>query len=144
MFGHRSFLMLGGDSPADIRSLTKGGYEILDCRFSLEQGMHKEGKVSTRVYASAVEIVLSQFPTDEILEWGIKNRKYKDGMIVLLDANNIPVEKIIFKNAACTRLMLSYIQTGKSYASVKMMIQPEELLLGTSNDIFFTNEWTDY
>jgi hypothetical protein len=28
MFGHRSFLMLGGGSPADIRSLTKGGYEL--------------------------------------------------------------------------------------------------------------------
>jgi hypothetical protein len=31
MFGHRSFLMLGGGGiPADIKSLTEGGYEIKD------------------------------------------------------------------------------------------------------------------
>jgi hypothetical protein len=113
--------MFGGDSPADIKSLTEGGYEILRCNFSIEQGFQKNGKVSTRVYTSAIEVVLSQFPTKELLEWGINARNYKDGMIVLLDAENIPLEKIIFKNAACARLELNYIKTGKSYASVNMM-----------------------
>jgi hypothetical protein len=141
MFGHRSFLVLGGDSPADIKSLTEGGYEILKCDFSIEQGIQKNGKVSTRVFTSAIEVILSQFPTEELLQWGINTRSYKDGMIVLLDAENAPIEKIIFKHAACTRLELDFIQKGESYTSVNMMIQPEQLLLGTGNDITLTNEW---
>ena len=141
MFGHRSFLMLGGDSSADIRSLENEGYEILKCSFSLEQGTQMNAKVSTRVYVIAIEVTLSQFPKKELLEWGINARNYKDGMIVLLDAENVSVEKIIFKNAACIRLELDYIQQGASYTSIHMMIQPEQLLLGTGNDITFTNEW---
>ena len=39
MHGHRSFLILGGDSPADILSLTEGGYEISNYTYSFEQGM---------------------------------------------------------------------------------------------------------
>ena len=140
MYGNRSFLIIG-EGTADIKSLINSGYEILRCCFSLEQGTQRNCKVSSRVYTSAIEVVLSQFPSKEILEWGMGNRKYIDGMIVLLDAENIPLEKIIFRNAACTRLELDYIQKGESYTSVNMMIQPEHLLLGSSNDITITNEW---
>jgi hypothetical protein len=37
MFGHRSFLVLGGGSPADIVSLIKGGYEISIVGFPLNK-----------------------------------------------------------------------------------------------------------
>jgi hypothetical protein len=36
MHGHKSFLILGGNTAADIVSLIEGGYEILDCAFSFE------------------------------------------------------------------------------------------------------------
>ena len=141
MFGNRSFLVLG-DSPADIQSLESRGYELLKCNFTIEQGIQMNGKVTTRVYVSAIEVTLSQFPTKELLEWGINARNYKDGMIVLLDAENIPIEKIIFKKAACTKLVLDYIKKGESYTSVNMRIVSDQLLLGTGNDITVSNEWT--
>jgi hypothetical protein len=141
MFGHRSFLMLGGDSPADIKSLVSGGYELLNCKFEMNQGVKPNGRVNTRVYAGSLDIVMAQFPPKDIVEWGIESRVYKDGMIVILDADNVPVEKIIFQHAACIRMELDYIRTGRSYASVKLSIQPEKLVFGSNSDITFTNEW---
>jgi hypothetical protein len=51
-------------------------------------------------------------PRNELIEWGMKSRKYKDGMIVVLDANNIPVEKVFFQNAACVKFGINYTLTG--------------------------------
>ncbi|MDR0573735.1 MAG: hypothetical protein LBG96_06855 [Tannerella sp.] len=49
--GHRSFLMLGGGSPADIISrLTERGHEIAHYSFSFQQGVDANGKATTRVY----------------------------------------------------------------------------------------------
>jgi hypothetical protein len=39
MFGCRSFLMFGNGSPADIKSLTEEGYEIIHSRFGFMQGV---------------------------------------------------------------------------------------------------------
>ena len=49
MHGHRSFLILGSDdSPADIMSLTEGGYEIANYSFTLQQGVDdRKGKATT-------------------------------------------------------------------------------------------------
>ncbi|GHV52096.1 hypothetical protein FACS1894181_14890 [Bacteroidia bacterium] len=55
---------------------------------------------------------------------------------------NIPVEKILFKNAACMNLDIDYTQVGDSYVATKLEIQAEQLIVG--NGINFTNEWTKY
>ncbi len=62
MFGHRSFLVLGGGA-ADILSLIKGGYEISKCNFSFQQGVDQKGRVSTRVYGGTIHLVLPQLPS---------------------------------------------------------------------------------
>ena len=51
MFGHRAFFVIGGDSPADIKSLINGGYEVLDSNFSFQQAIDRTGKATTRVYS---------------------------------------------------------------------------------------------
>jgi hypothetical protein len=43
MFGNRSFSVIGGGAVV-IMSLIRGGYEILDCRYSFEQGIDKKGR----------------------------------------------------------------------------------------------------
>lgn len=139
MFGHRSFLMLG-DGATDILSLIKGGYEILDCNFSFQQQTDYKGKATTRVFGGNVNILLSQLPPQDIIEWGINPRKYNDGIIVLLDGDNIPVERIIFKNAACSHLEINYSQSGDSYASTRILLQAETLIVG--DGVNFENEWT--
>ena len=142
MFGHRSFLMLGGDAPADIKSLTEGGYEISDCRFSFEQGLDDKGKVSTRVYFGIIRITLHQLPHKEIIEWSINPRKYYDGAIIALDADNNPIEKVLFQNTACVNFKLYHTQHGDSYTITELVLQAEKIIVG--NGIDFDNEWTEY
>ncbi len=139
MFSHRSFLMLG-DGAADILSLIKGGYEILDCHFSFEQGIDERGKATTRVHGGTIQVTLSQLPPQQIIEWGLQSRKYHDGVIVVLDAENIPLEKILFQNAACINMDLNYTQKGDGYAVTKLTIQAETIIVGSGID--FMNEWT--
>ncbi|MDR0700193.1 MAG: type VI secretion system needle protein Hcp [Tannerella sp.] len=140
MFGHRSFLMIGGGSPADIKSLINGGYEILDCRFSFEQGMDDTGKATTKVYGGITNITLSQLPPKEIIEWALDSRKYFDAAVIVLDANNIPLEKMIFKDASCINLKINYIQQGDSYATTEIVLHTKKLIVG--NNVDFDNEWT--
>ena len=142
MFGHRSFLVIGGDSPADILSLINGGYEISDCRFSFEQGLDDKGKATTRVYFGIINIKLPQLPSKDIIEWAINARKYNDGAIIVLDAENTPIEKVLFKNTACVNFKLYHTQHGDSYTITELVLQAEKIIVG--NGIDFENEWTDY
>lgn len=140
MFGHRSFLVLGGGA-ADIVSLVKGGLEILTYDFVFQQGIDQKGKATTKVYGGSIDLTLSQLPPTNIIAWGLNSRKYENGVIIMLDANNIPIEKIIFQNAACVNFEVKYVQKGDSYAATKLSIQAEKLIVG--NGIDFDNEWTD-
>ncbi|MDR3340653.1 MAG: type VI secretion system needle protein Hcp [Candidatus Symbiothrix sp.] len=139
MFGHRSFLIIGGGA-ADITSLIKGGHEISHCNFSFEQGIDYKGKITSRVYGGTLYVTLSQLPPTGVIEWALQSRKYTDGMIVVLDAENIPFEKILFQNAACVGMDVDYTQKGQSYTSTKLVIQAEKIIVG--NGIDFDNEWT--
>jgi len=139
MFGHRSFLILGGDSAADIKSLIKGGYEISKCNFTFQQGIDDKGRVSTRVYGGTIHIVLPQLPPQEIIEWAIQSRKYNDGVIVLLDAENIPLEKIFFKNAKCIGFEIEHACHGTSYSTTSIVVQTESMTVGSG--ITFEGEW---
>lgn len=140
MFGHRSFLMLGSDSGTDILSLMKGGYEILDCNFSFQQQIDHKGKATTKALGGTLNVILAQLPPKEVIEWGIESRKYMGGTIVMLNGENIPAEKISFENAACVHLEVNYIQDGDSYATTRLVIQAEKVIVG--NGIDFDNEWT--
>lgn len=138
MFGHRSFLVLGGGA-ADIVSLIKGGMEISNCNYAFQQAVDNKGKATTRVYGGAISVTLAQLPSTEITEWALDSRKHKDGIIVVLDNENLPLERIIFEDAVCTGFEINYTQTGDSYTSTKLMIEAQKLIVGDGID--FDNEW---
>jgi hypothetical protein len=131
--------MMGGDSPADIKSLINGGYEILDCNFEFHQGIDRKGKATTRVYSGTLQVKLSQLPRNDMMEWALNSRKYSDGVIIMLDAENTPVEKIIFTHATCISFGVDYTLKGDSYTCTKLVIQAEKLVVG--DGIEFENEW---
>ena len=139
MFGHRSFLMLGSTSAANIITLIKGGNEISHCEYSLQQGIDQKGKATTRVYGGLIKLVLTQLPSTEILEWAIKPRKYIDGVIIIVDDENVPKEKIIFSNAICSEIEIDYVQDGGDYTQTRMSIQAEKLTIG--DGVSLDNEW---
>jgi hypothetical protein len=78
-------------------------------------------------------------PHNDLIEWALDSRKYSDGFIVLLDADNIPIEKTLFKNATCLEFGIDYMQKGESYTVTKLVVQAETLIVG--NGIEFENEW---
>jgi len=138
MFGHRAFFIIG-DSPADILSLIKGGYEVLDCSFNFRQDIDRTGKATTRVYSGTLDVKLSELPKNDLIEWALESRKYMDGMIVVLDPDNIPLEKVFFKNATCINFGVDYTLKGDSYTCTKLIIQSEKMIVG--DGIEFENEW---
>jgi len=138
MYAHRSFLLLGGGA-ADIVSLIKGGHEISNCHFTFEQGTDDKGKATTKVFGGTLHITLSQLPPANIIEWTLKSKKYTDGAIVVLDAENIAMEKILFKNATCIGMEVEYTQKGTAYTSTRLVIQAEKIVVGSGID--FNNEW---
>ena len=140
MFSHRSFLMLGSLDSADIISLTKGGYEVSSFGFAFQQGIDPKGKATTRVYSGTLHVTLSQLSPKLITEWALNSRKYSDGVIVMLDDENIPIEKIIFQHATCVSFEINYSQKGKQYVNTKLIIQAEGLIVG--DGITFSNEWS--
>ncbi len=140
MYAHKSFLMLGPDTGTDIMSLIKGGYEIQECTFSFQQGIDRKGKATTRVYGGTFKVTLPQLPPPDITEWAVKSRKYRDGIIVMVDEENLPAEKILFSNAFCVHFEMNYTQTGKSYVSTKLVIQAEKITV--ADDVYFNNEWS--
>lgn len=141
MFGNKSFLMLG-EGSADIKSLLQKGHEILDCNFSFLQGTDPSGKATTKVHGGTITMTLSRLPSLEVIEWALQSRKYMDGCIVLTDAENNPIEKTYFRQAACVDMEIHYQQTGSSYAATRLIIQAGCLIVG--DGITFENEWIDY
>ena len=139
MFGHRSFLMIGDTSAADIINLVKGGPEVIDCNFSFHQDVDDKGKATTRTQSGTLNITISQLPPQNIIEWALDSRKYTDGVVAVLDAENIPLEKIFFENATCINMEINYTQKGDSYASTTLIVQAEKLIVGSG--ISFNNEW---
>lgn len=141
MFGHRIFLVLG-DGSVDILSLTKGGYEVMDFEYSFNQPINRKGRVSGKVQGGTITMVIPQAPPLPLITWGIKSREYLDGIVVTLDANNMPLEKLFFKQGACIHFEMNYTQAGTSYTETKIVVHANNLIVG--DGIEFSNEWTDH
>ena len=139
MFGHRAFFKIGSDSAADIKSLINGGYEVLDCNFSFQQAIDRTGRATTRVYSGTLDVKLSELPKNDLIEWALDSRKYMDGIIIVLDPDNVPLEKVFFKNATCINFGIDYTLKGDSYTCTKLVVQSENMIVGDGID--FKNEW---
>ena len=62
-----------------------------------------------------------------------------DGVIIVLDPDNLPLEKVFFKNATCINFGVDYTLKGDSYTCTKLIIQSEKMIVG--DGIEFENEW---
>jgi hypothetical protein len=121
-------------------SLAKSGYELADFEFSFQQGTDDTGKASTEVFGGTLSMTLPMLPPNVIIEWALDSRKYKKGIIVVLDDHDVPQEKIMFENAACIGMGINYTQKGEAYIMTDLTLQAERLILG--NGLDFDNFWT--
>ncbi|MCD8178572.1 MAG: type VI secretion system needle protein Hcp [Tannerellaceae bacterium] len=137
MASHKTFLKLG--DVTDLFDLAKTGYELANFEFSFQQGIDDTGNASTRVSGGALSLILPTFPTNELIDWAVNSWRFKNGMIVVMDPLDNPLEKIRFRNAACINMNMTYTSRGKAYATTSFIIQAEELYFGSNVD--FKNNW---
>lgn len=140
MFAHKSYLKLGEFTGADFGSLVKSGYELDDFEYGFQQGVDDTGKASSEVYGGTLTMTLPMLPPDVIIQWSLNSRLYKKGAIIVLDAHNEPLDRLLFENAACVNLSFDYVLKGKGYITTKITLQAERLLFNNGFD--FDNFWT--
>lgn len=140
MFNHKAYLKLGSTSGTDFMSLIKGAYELANFEFSFSQGIDEKGKPATEVQGGNIRITIPNLPTKELIEWMLDTRKSKDGVIVMLDNENIPTQKIIFEHGYCVGMNSTFTKKGNSFSSLNMVIRVERITL--DNGIDFDNFWT--
>ena len=140
MFSHKTYLKLDDFSGTDFLSLTKSGYEVSKFEFSFQQGVDDTGKASSEVFGGTLLLTLPMLPPKVIIEWALDSRKYKKGVVVILDDHDIPQEKVMFDGAACVDMNIDYTQKGESYIATSIVLQAEQLLFG--NGLDFDNLWT--
>lgn len=139
MFGHKSFLRIGALNDSSISGLYKESYELESCSFSFSRGVDANGKPQTEVRGGRINLTYGGLPQEDMLRWMLNSTKYEDGVIVVCDANDDPLEKIFFEQAACVSLEIEYIQQGKSYIKTKFVLQARKMKVGETT---LENRWT--
>lgn len=141
MFGHKSFLKLGPLDDSSIMGLYKESYELNSCHYSFSQGVNTDGKAQTEVRGGTISVSIPGIPATDIIQWALDSRKYHDGVVVICDDNDMPLEKIKFQDAACIAMDINYTQQGKGYIMTKLVLQARKITAGNSE---LNNRWTDF
>lgn len=139
MFGHKSFLKIGELNDASIMGLYQESYELEYCSYGFSQGINVDGKAQTEVRGGTIQVAIPGIPPNDIIQWALDFRKYNDGVIVICDDNDFPLEKIKFTSAACIGMEISYSQKGKGYTVTNLTLQARQLNVG---NITLDNRWT--
>ena len=141
MYGYKAFLKIGELTDGSLTGLYREGYELAKCDYSFSQGSDYQGKPQMDVQGGSIYIIYSGIPPQEILEWALDIRKYHNGVIVIYDQNEQPLEKIQFEQAACVGLEIDYSQIGAGLFNTRIELRAFSLLVGVQ---FLTNRWTGF
>jgi hypothetical protein len=139
MFGNKTYLKIGDNSGTSITALYKGSYELMSCSFGFSQGIDAKGQTQTNVRGGLISMVYANIPPDELLAWMLDSRKYESGTLVFCDEHGIPLEKVLFENAACIAMSINYIRRGNSYTSTSFTLHAQKIQVG---DTTLDNSWS--
>lgn len=138
MYGHRWFLRLGESSDANLFALMNEASELIHCDHSFYQGVDAKGQAQTNVRVGNIVATYDGLPSSDTIEWALDSRRYMNGAIILYDANDIPLSKMFFQDAACVGLHLSFSNAGKTSILTQIKITPRKL---TSGDVTIDQHW---
>ena len=130
MHGHRWFLRLGGLTNSSLAGLIQDANELIHCSYSLSQGTDYKGKPQTGIRVGDITLTYDGLPSNDIIKWAMKSTLLYDGVLVLCDANDIPVDKVYFEDAVCVSMRIIYVGEGKSPIITQIQIQPRKLVIG--------------
>jgi hypothetical protein len=140
MFSHKTYLKLDDFSGTDYLSPVESGYELSEFELVFTQGTDDLGKATTEVRGGDMRIIIPALPSNEIIGWMLDSRKYKKGVIVIVDADESSINKIYFENTACVDMDISYKDQGKAYIRTILQLRAERLMFNDGMD--FDNFWT--
>jgi hypothetical protein len=153
MYGHRSYLKIYGGlnrglsgKLADYLTLAGvEGYELFYCDYQFYQRIDSKGKAETEVRGGEIRVVLDTLPTQELIEWALISSKRHSGEIGLCspDSSEGVIERLVFEDAYCTVLNLSYTEDTSSFIKTMLVITAPYLTLGYEklDKRWTNNEW---
>lgn len=139
MHGHKSFLRIGALNDSTISGLYKESYELDNCSYNFHQSTDNDGKPQTEVRGGAIHVTYGGLPQNDMIEWMLGSRKFQNGAIVICNDNDEPLEKVLFEQATCIGMEISYSQQGTSYITTKFTLQARKMQVGNTP---LENRWT--
>lgn len=139
MFAYKSYLKIG--EIADLSSLIDlpgKSLELSKCVYSFSKEIDFRGKPISKALGGTIQLQFTCLPSNPILEWAIKPRKYHDGAIVIYDNEGSPLERIFFTNATCSSLSISYKSSDTTYVTTDLVLSAALLVVGYNR---IDNEW---
>lgn len=140
MYGHKWFLKIGELSDGSILGLMNDANELIHCSFSFNQGIDFKGQTQTEVRTGGLIVTYDGLPSKEIIDWAMSSRKLHDGVLVLCDTDDKPLNKVFFEDAACVELSVNYMNDGKSSIITQLRLYPRVTKI---DDETLTKHWAN-
>lgn len=120
-------------------------FELTAMSYSFEREIDENGDVASPIEGGTIFLSMNAFPKDLILEWGMKHRVYKSGIIETIGINTdstIPDEEIAFIDAACINLKIIYERDHSTYFTTLLTLSPRIIHFGRNETWGKKYNWT--
>lgn len=94
----------------------------------MEQPTDLKGKAQGEVRGGTLQLTIDSIPSNEIIEWMLNPRRYREGVITTLGEDNASIMRIFFKKAACTRMQIKYNSMGKGFLKLLIELEAKNLI----------------
>jgi hypothetical protein len=133
-YGYKTHLKVDGDSV-----------ELTAVSYSFERDIDENGDVTSPIEGGTIFLSMNAFPKDNLLEWGMKHRSFKNDIIETTGIDTgytIADEEIAFQDAACTNLKIIYEREHSTYFSTLLTISPRVVNFGRNDTWGKMHNWT--
>ncbi|MFK8267147.1 type VI secretion system tube protein TssD [Capnocytophaga cynodegmi] len=129
---------MGDTQSLDIGSLLKSGYELSSFSYALEQPTDLKGKAQGEVRGGTLQLTIDSIPSNEIIEWMLNPRRYREGVITTLGEDNASIMRIFFKKVACITMEIKYTDSGEGFIKTELVLKAQSLVVGEHT---IENKW---
>lgn len=140
MFGHKWFLKIGELADASVLGLKQSANELIHCSVSFHQGVDYKGQAQTAVRAGDIVLTYDGLPSKEVINWAMTSTKLYNGVLILCDSDEMPIDKIFFEDGACINMSVNYTNEGKSSIITQLRLQVRKLISGHET---LVQQWTN-
>ncbi len=133
-YGYKTYLKIDGYN-----------FELTAASYSFEREIDENGDVTSPIEGGTIFLSMNAFPKNNLLEWGMRHRSFKNGVIETTGINSgytIADEEIAFQSAACTNLKIIYEREHSTYFTTLLTISPQIINFGRNETWGKQHNWT--